>query len=80
MPDASRFYENDGTWGVEGHGVDPGHRGDRRPGEDGQTAATRSSTRAIELMLEEVEKNPYSAGARPAYPDRRGMGLPDTDK
>jgi tricorn protease len=73
------FYENDGTWGVEGHGVDPDIEVIDDPalmvdGGDPQL------DRAIAQMLEELEKHPYVAPKRPAYPDRRGMGLDPKDK
>lgn len=73
------FYETDGTWGVEGHGVDPDIEVIDDPalmvnGGDPQLDA------AINLMLEEVRKNPYQPPKRPAYPDRSGMGIPDEDK
>ncbi len=73
------FYETDGTWGVEGHGVDPDIEVIDDPslmarGQDPQLDA------AIDLMLQSIETNPYRPAPRPADPDRRGMGLPDSDK
>lgn len=73
------FYEIDGTWGVEGHGVDPNIEVIDDPalmvdGGDPQLDA------AIEHMLDELRKNPYRAPSRPAYPDRSGMGIIDADK
>lgn len=73
------FYEKDGTWGVEGHGVDPDIEVIDDPakmvdGGDPQLDA------AIELMLAEIAKNPYAPPSRPAYPDRSGMGLKPEDK
>lgn len=73
------FYETDGTWGIEGHGVDPDIEVIDDPalmvdGGDPQLDA------AIELMLKELRENPYVPPARPAYPDRRGMGIPDSDR
>jgi tricorn protease len=35
---------------------------------------------AIKLMLEEIEKHPYTPPQRPAYPDRSGMGIPVKDR
>ena len=73
------FYETDGTWGVEGHGVDPDV-----PVLDDPAVMARGRDpqldRAIELMLEELESNPYTPPARPASPDRSGMGLPESDR
>jgi tricorn protease len=72
------YYELDGTWGIEGHGVDPDIEVVADPaklaaGVDPQLEA------AIELMLEEIAANPYTIPPVPAYPDRSGMGLPDAD-
>lgn len=73
------FYEVDGTWGVEGHGVDPdipvvADPAKMQDGGDPQLDA------AIAHMLEELERNPYVAPSRPPSPDRSGMGLPEEDK
>jgi len=72
------FYETDGTWGVEGHGVDPDIEVIDDPalmvdGGDPQLDA------AIALMLEEIKTFPYITPKRPPSPDRRGMGLPEND-
>ena len=73
------IYELDGTWGVEGHGVDPDIEVVDDPtllarGEDPQLAA------AIRVILEEVALNPWSDLEKPAYPDRSGAGLPEDEK
>ncbi len=73
------FYETDGTWGVEGHGVDPDIEVVDDPalmidGGDPQL------DKAIEQMLAELERTPYKPPTRPAYPDRTGMGLRDEDR
>ena len=73
------FYEPDGTWGVEGHGVDPDIEVVDDPslmvdGSDPQLDA------AIEHMLSEILRSPYAPPMRPAYPDRSGMGIRDEDK
>ncbi|MEK6799439.1 MAG: PDZ domain-containing protein [Planctomycetota bacterium] len=73
------FYETDGTWGVEGHGVDPdveilADPSKMTDGGDPQLDA------AIANMLDEIRKNPYAPPKRPAYPDRRGMGIKEQDK
>jgi tricorn protease len=72
------FYETDGTWGVEGHGVDPDIEVIDDPakmvgGVDVQLDA------AIEHLLGELERSPYRKPARPAYRDRSGMGIPPED-
>jgi len=35
---------------------------------------------AIDLMLTELERNPYRAPPRPPYPDRSGMGIPAEER
>jgi tricorn protease len=73
------FYEKDGTWGIEGHGVDPDIEVVDDPaamygGVDVQLDA------AIQHMLDELKANPYKKPKRPPYPDRSGMGIKDKDK
>ncbi|MBW7906615.1 MAG: PDZ domain-containing protein [Phycisphaerae bacterium] len=73
------FYETDGTWGIEGHGVDPDIQVIDDPakmvdGADPQLDA------AIKLMLDEIRTKGYKKPDRPAYPDRRGMGIREEDK
>jgi tricorn protease len=73
------FYEIDGTWGVEGHGVDP----DIPVMDDPALMAQGKDPqldRAIAEMLAEIESNPYRPPARPEPPDRSGMGLREEDK
>jgi tricorn protease len=73
------FYELDGTWGIEGHGVDPDIEVDIDPtaslmGKDPQLDA------AVEHLLEEIKANGYKAPSRPAEPVRTGVGITDQDK
>lgn len=73
------FYEKDGTWGVEGHGVDPDIEVVDDPalmtdGGDPQLDA------AIKHMLDELKRSPYVAPKRPSYPNRKGLGVEDKDK
>jgi tricorn protease len=73
------FYEADGTWGVEGHGVDPDIEVIDDPalmvnGGDPQLDA------AIKHLLGECDKNGYCPPKRPKYPDRSGMGIAAEDK
>ncbi len=73
------FYEQDGTWGVEGHGVDP----DIEVVDDPALMADGGDPQleeAIRWSLEELERNPYTPPQRPAYPDRSGMGLPEDER
>ncbi|MEC9374424.1 MAG: S41 family peptidase, partial [Planctomycetota bacterium] len=73
------FYEKDGTWGIEGHGVDPDIEVIDDPalmvdGGDPQL------DKAIEVVMEEISRNPYRQPPTPAYPNRSGMGLPESDR
>ena len=78
------FYEKDGTWGIEGHGVDPDVEVLDDPGvmKGGLAAggADPQLDKAIELLMAELQKNPTVVPPRPAGPDRRGMGLPKEDR
>lgn len=73
------YYEKDGTWGIEGHGVDPDIEVVDDPakminGGDPQLDA------AIELMLSEIKTSGYKAPERPAYPNRAKIGITEDDK
>ncbi|MCH2162573.1 MAG: S41 family peptidase, partial [Phycisphaerales bacterium] len=74
------FYETDGTWGIEGHGVDPDIEvvddpALMRDGGDPQL------DKAIEVMLEALANGEgYEPPARPDSPDRSGMGITEEDK
>jgi tricorn protease len=79
------FYETDGTWGIEGHGVEPDIEVIDDPAlmvEDGNpmTPDDPQLDVAIQVVLEEIKLNPYVKPFRPAYPDRSGMGITDEDK
>lgn len=73
------YYETDGTWGIEGHGVDPDIEivDDPAKMKDG---GDPQLDRAIELMLEEMRTKPYKAPARPKSPNRAGMGIAPEDR
>jgi tricorn protease len=73
------FYEKDGTWGVEGHGVDPDIEVVADPAEmvDGSDPQLDA---AIEFLLKEVAQNPYRPPQRPEYPDRSGWGIAPEDR
>jgi tricorn protease len=73
------YYEEDGTWGIEGYGVAPDIEVIDDPtmlmsGIDPQLDA------AIELMLQEIETNGFQQPDRPSSPDRSGMGIPLQDR
>ena len=73
------FYEKDGTWGVEGHGVDPDIEVLDDPAKM-QNGADPQIDAAVAQLLEELKTKPYVPPQRPASPNRAGMGLPASDK
>lgn len=78
-PPTFAYYETDGTWGIEGHGVDP----DIEIVDDPalmQDGGDPQLDEAIKLMLGEIETRGYKKPDRPAYPDRSKAGLRDEDK
>ena len=72
------FYEVDGTWGVEGHGVAPDIEVIDDPAKMVNGGDPQLDT-AIELMKTEMRDRGYKPPKRPDSPDRRGMGLPEKD-
>jgi tricorn protease-like protein/C-terminal processing protease CtpA/Prc len=73
------FYRTDGTWGIEGHGVDPDIEVVDDPtalasGQDPQIDA------AVEYLLEAIEREGYQRPQRPAEPDRSGFGIDPGDR
>lgn len=73
------FYETDGTWGVEGHGVDP----DIEVMDDPTKLARGSDPQidaAIEHLKAEIRRNGYERPERPTPPDRSRMGITEEDK
>ncbi len=73
------FYEIDGTWGVEGHGVDPDIEVLDDPAlmKDGGDPQLE---KAVEVLLKELESGAWKPVPQPKGPDRRGMGLPKSDR
>jgi tricorn protease len=72
------FYEKDGTWGVEGHGVDPDVEVIDDPalmvdGSDPQLQA------AIQHLKKELETWKFDRPARPKSPDRSAAGVRPED-
>jgi tricorn protease len=73
------FYETDGTWGVEGYGVDPDMEVIDDPalmvdGGDPQLEA------AVDHLMKELQRDAYQRPDRPAPPDRSGMDIPVSDR
>jgi len=76
---AFAFYEKNGTWGIEGHGVDPDIEVVDDPAELARGVDPQLDA-AIKQMLLEIKQHPYVAPKRPAYPDRSKMGIKPEDK
>ncbi|HVZ95215.1 MAG TPA: PDZ domain-containing protein [Phycisphaerales bacterium] len=73
------YYKMDGTWGIEGHGVDP----DMEVIDDPSKLAAGGDPQldaAIDYIKNEIQRNPFKAPNRPASPDRKGMGIRAEDK
>ncbi len=73
------FYEVNGTWGIEGHGVDP----DLEVVDDPALMVDGSDPqldKAVEVMLQEIQRHRFVPTPRPADPDRSGMGVTEADK
>jgi tricorn protease len=73
------YYEKDGTWGIEGHGVDPDIEVIDDPAKMVDGGDPQLDV-AIEQMLKEIETNGYKAPKRPAYPDRSKFGIDPKDR
>lgn len=73
------YYEKDGTWGIEGHGVDPDIEVIDDPAKMVDGGDPQLDV-AIKEMLSEIEKNGYKKPKRPAYPDRSKFGLEPKDR
>ncbi len=73
------FFELDGTWGIENHGVEPDIEVQEDPAEMVDGADPQLDV-AIRQMLEELKTWRGGKPARPAGPDRRGAGIPESDR
>jgi tricorn protease len=73
------FYEKDGTWGIEGHGVDPDIIVIDDPAEMVDGADPQLNV-AINHLLGELKTKAYRAPARPKYPNRSRFGLAPQDR
>jgi tricorn protease len=78
------FFKRDGTWGVEGHGVDPDlvvidDPAKMQRSADGWVGDPQLDA-AIAEMTKAIQERPYTPPKRPADPDRSGMGLPERDR
>jgi tricorn protease len=62
------FYNLDGSWDIENHGVSPDYEVEMNPklvrqGHDPQLE------KAVEVVLDQLKKNPVNYGKRPSYPN-----------
>ena len=73
------YYEKDGTWGIEGHGVDPDIEVIDDPAKMMNNADPQLDA-AIAEMLKELETNGFKPPKRPDYPDRSKFGIKAEDK
>jgi tricorn protease len=62
-------YTPDGKWLIEGHGVDPDIVVDNLP-HAGATGADAQLQAAIDLLGEEIRKDPHPVPPAPPYPDK----------
>jgi tricorn protease len=69
------FFEDNGTWMIEGYGLEPDVEIIGDPGGSDQQLNV-----AIKDILEEIKRNPVVKPRRPAYPDRSRMGIKEADK
>ncbi len=68
------FYELDGTWGIEGHGVDPDIEVVDNPTAHAEGKRPQLDV-AVNLMLDEIARHGFHPPKRPPDPDRSGMGV-----
>ena len=63
------FFNLDGEWEVEGRGVEPDYEIENLPNELAR-GHDAQLTKAIDLIKEELRRNPPGKPKRPSYPDR----------
>ncbi len=73
------YYKLNGTWGIEGHGVDPDIQVYDDPGKMASGADVQLDA-GVAQMLKELSERPYVKPQRPAYPNRAGMGIEEKDR
>ncbi|MFI4881130.1 MAG: S41 family peptidase [Phycisphaerales bacterium JB064] len=73
------FYRTDGTWGIEGHGVDPD-----MPVVDNPTDLANGTDpqidEAVDYLLGAIEREGYKRPERPQEPNRSGFGIDPNDR
>jgi tricorn protease len=78
-PPTFAYYRMDGTWGIEGHGVDPDIEVIDDP-EKMRDGGDPQLDRAIEEMLKSLETDRFQEPRRPPYPDRSKFGISPEDR
>ena len=73
------FYETDGSWGIEGHGVDPDIEVIDNPTANARGRRPQLDV-AINQMLDEIDKNGYAPPQKPRDPVRTKVGILERDK
>lgn len=73
------FYELDGTWGIEGHGVDPDIVVEADPAKMLDGADPQLDV-AVEHLLNEIKINGYQRPNRPTPPVRTNIGTPESER
>ncbi len=73
------FYELDGTWGIEGYGVDPDIEVIDDPG-----LLARGEDPQLDAAIAEIKRlifeMPYRKPGTPPWPDRSGVGVQEDEK
>ena len=66
------FWNSDGKWEIEGFGVKPDYEVENSP-QEVAAGNDQQLNKAIEVVLDLLEKNRVNTPKRPAYPNRSGM-------
>jgi tricorn protease len=67
------FWNSDGKWDVEGHGVDPDYKVEDLPANLNDSPDPQLD-KAVEVIMDMLKKNPPEKPVRPQYEDRSGAG------
>jgi tricorn protease len=71
------FYNRNGKWDVENHGVDPDYEVDITP-QDFVAGRDPQLEKAVSLVMDSLQKNPLPVAKRPAFPNyhNQSEGVP----
>ncbi|MDW7692299.1 PDZ domain-containing protein [Flammeovirgaceae bacterium SG7u.111] len=72
-PNFGMWTAEDGKWAVEGYGVDPDYEVDA-PADVMGRGDDPQLDKAIEVIKQELEKNPPKTPQKPPYPNKTGLG------